>query len=265
MIPQREIKEKARVFGVSVSTIERDYGQNWLLKNLSSINMALKGGTGIRKVYIENYRFSDDLDFTLLEEIKVEEIKTKVKEAIVKSLEESGISFDEDPVISENENGFAIDVYFRIMQRGPNKTRIKIDITKSFNEKIFLPLEEREIIHPYSDSFLSQVRVYSLEEILAEKIRSLFQRTRPRDLYDVWFLWKEWKKVDKTKVQQILPKKFKFKNVKLDINGLKSRKNNFKKAWKTSRGHQLKNLPAFEKVFNSVLKIIESTRIFRLS
>jgi len=28
---------------------------------------ALKGGTGIRKAFLDNYRFSDDLDFTLLE------------------------------------------------------------------------------------------------------------------------------------------------------------------------------------------------------
>jgi predicted nucleotidyltransferase component of viral defense system len=33
----------------------------------TTLKMALKGGTGIRKVYIGNYRFSDDLDFTLLE------------------------------------------------------------------------------------------------------------------------------------------------------------------------------------------------------
>jgi len=39
--------------------VERDYAQNWLLFRLSKtfIKMALKGGTGIRKVYIENYRF----------------------------------------------------------------------------------------------------------------------------------------------------------------------------------------------------------------
>ncbi len=52
MIPEREIKEKVRASGVPLSTIERDYAQNWLLKNLSTINMVLKGGTGIRKAYI---------------------------------------------------------------------------------------------------------------------------------------------------------------------------------------------------------------------
>jgi len=45
--------------GAPESTVERDYAQNWLLFRLSKtfIKMALKGGTGIRKVYIENYRF----------------------------------------------------------------------------------------------------------------------------------------------------------------------------------------------------------------
>ncbi len=65
MIPINEIKEVARSFGVPPSTIERDYAQNWLLSSFGSLHMALKGGTGIRKVYIEQYRFSDDLDFTL--------------------------------------------------------------------------------------------------------------------------------------------------------------------------------------------------------
>ncbi|NJE13855.1 nucleotidyl transferase AbiEii/AbiGii toxin family protein [Thermococcus sp. LS2] len=34
----------------------------------------------------------------------------------------------------------------------------------------------------------SKEKSYSLEEIFAEKLRSLFQRTRPRGLYDVWYL-----------------------------------------------------------------------------
>jgi hypothetical protein len=40
MIPEREIKEQAREFGVPTSTIERDYVQNWFLSTLRPINMA---------------------------------------------------------------------------------------------------------------------------------------------------------------------------------------------------------------------------------
>lgn len=251
MIASREIKEKAREFGVPESTIERDYVQNRLLKNLSAINMALKGGTGIRKVYIENYRFSDDLDFTLLEITAKEELKALIKKLVKKAKEESGINFNDNIKIQENSNGFEIDVYFQIMQRGKNSTKIKIDITKSENEKILLPVLKKEIIHPYSDNLDATVRVYALEEILAEKIRSLFQRTRPRDLYDVWYLWD---KADRRKGLDIFPEKCKFKDFIPDVKEFASRRDDFRNAWKTSLQHQLKNLPDFDEVFSMVIK-----------
>jgi len=43
--------------------------------------MALKGGTGIRKVYIEQYRFSDDLDFTLIEKYELDNLDLYLRES----------------------------------------------------------------------------------------------------------------------------------------------------------------------------------------
>jgi len=254
MISQNEIKEKAREYGVPVSTIERDYAQNWLLKSLSSLPLVLKGGTGIRKVYIGDYRFSDDLDFTLLEDIERDELKNRIKNAVAMAREESGINFSNDIETQENENGFEVSVYFQIMQKGESKTKIKIDITKKVNEKILLPLSVRRIIHPYSDTLKGEIRVYTLEEILAEKIRSLFQRTRPRDLYDVWYLWN---RVEKNVVFEILPEKFRAKNVEMNIKDFEQRKDDFKNAWESSLTHQLKALPKFEETFSTVLGEVE--------
>ena len=135
------------------------------------------------------------------------------------------------------------------MQRGESRTRIKIDITRCENEKIFLPVDTKKIIHPYSDDLNAEVRVCALEEIMAEKIRSLFQRTRPRDLYDVLYLWD---KIDRRKVFKILPEKFKTKNVEMDIKDFERRKDDFKNAWESSLRHQLKELPEFEEVFSTV-------------
>jgi predicted nucleotidyltransferase component of viral defense system len=93
MIPIREIKEKAREYGVPTSTIERDYAQNWLLKYLYHPDIILKGGTGIRKVYIKNYRFSDDLDFSLAKLIKEEDLLARMDRAVNEAKEEVGINF----------------------------------------------------------------------------------------------------------------------------------------------------------------------------
>lgn len=255
MIPQKEIREKAREYGVPVSTIERDYAQNWLLMGLSDIPMILKGGTGIRKVYIENYRFSDDLDFTLLEVLDENKIATMIKESVRNAREESGINFSDDVRVNSNINGFEINIYFQILQREGNRTKIKVDITKESNERILLPVKRKRIIHPYSDNLRTEVMVYSLEEIVAEKIRSLFERTRPRDLYDVWYLWS---RIDKDNVLKILPEKFRVKNVEMDIEDLERRKNDFKMAWKNSLSHQLKELPEFEDVFFTVIQMLNS-------
>lgn len=208
MIPLREIRERARESGVPNTTIERDYAQNWLLKHLSSMNMALKGGTGIRKTYIENYRFSDDLDFTLLEKTDTAMVKDLVMRAVSETKEESGINFNDGIQIEENINGFEVISYFRILRTSGTPIRIKLDLTGYEKEDILLPAEIRDIIHPYSDNCRFQIRVYSLEEILAEKIRSLFERTRPRDMYDTWYLHDI---IDRVKILSVLQEKFKFK------------------------------------------------------
>jgi len=124
-------------------------------------------------------------------------------------------------------------------------------------QPILLPLQDRPIIHDYSDSLrfrMVRTKAYSLEEIFAEKIRALFQRTRPRDLYDVWAL-KEF--VDLKTVLGILPEKFANKDIEPNLEGLKSRREYYLRAWERSLGHQLRKLPEFERVWTEVIKFIE--------
>ena len=59
MISSTEIKAQARITGIPESTVERDYAQNWLLQSINVLEhgLVLKGGTGIRKAYVPDYRF----------------------------------------------------------------------------------------------------------------------------------------------------------------------------------------------------------------
>jgi len=72
MIKPGEIQNKAREIGVRDQQIEKDYILSWILQGITqheqlSTTMVFKGGTVLKKVYFENYRFSEDLDFTLLD------------------------------------------------------------------------------------------------------------------------------------------------------------------------------------------------------
>ncbi len=235
MIPEIEFKENARLFNVPISTIERDYAQNWLLAHLPK--MAFKGGTGIRKAYIDKYRFSDDLDFTLLEKSNFKDLTNKIKKTIQDTKNASGISFLDDIKSEEVKNGYVINIYFRILRSTGNPLKIKMDITKKENEIILNPIQKKNIIHIYSDKINEQINVYTLEEMFAEKVRSLFERTRPRDLYDVWYLNKKM-----TFDKSLFQKKCKHKKVEPNIDELVTRKTNYIKTWKGSLQHQLPEL-----------------------
>lgn len=70
-----------------------------------------------------------------------------------------------------------------------------VEIT--LDEPVLQSTPEREVIHGYEESLDTRIRVYSLEEIVAEKLRAILQhqlklekkgwsRSRARDYYDLW-------------------------------------------------------------------------------
>ena len=258
MIGDLEIKEFARSFAVPESTIEKDYALGWILYalNRQTETLVLKGGTGIRKTYIEGFRFSEDLDFTVLLDIDLNELEGIVKKALSEAGKQSGINFSDVIKSKENHNGYQIDTYFRILrQTGTSPLRIKFDLTKYGTETLLTPPEKREIFHPYSDNFAGQALVYSLDEIMAEKLRSIFERIRPRDLYDIWYICK---KFNVTGAVTIFPQKCEAKNVKPNIQSIIERKENFSSAWENSLKHQLKELPEFESVFTELILFLKT-------
>ncbi|MEP6904346.1 MAG: nucleotidyl transferase AbiEii/AbiGii toxin family protein, partial [Actinomycetota bacterium] len=72
MIRPKEIQQKASGAGVRDQQIEKDYVLSWILKGIAEHKvvakfLVFKGGTVLKKIYFEDYRFSEDLDFTLLD------------------------------------------------------------------------------------------------------------------------------------------------------------------------------------------------------
>lgn len=69
MILQREIVQTAKEWKVPPDTVDKDYVLGYFLSVFISHykdELVFKGGTCLRKCYIENYRFSEDLDFSSL-------------------------------------------------------------------------------------------------------------------------------------------------------------------------------------------------------
>ena len=69
MISEAELKRKAAALGVDPTVMDLDYSLGWFIAAFYAANENLaqlyfKGGTCLRKCYFEDYRFSEDLDFT---------------------------------------------------------------------------------------------------------------------------------------------------------------------------------------------------------
>ncbi|MHA1771485.1 MAG: nucleotidyl transferase AbiEii/AbiGii toxin family protein [Candidatus Thorarchaeota archaeon] len=180
-------------------------------------------------------------------------IQQLITNAVEQASESSGISFEPSIRFRVVKTGYEGRVYFSIRPRSGYSLKIKIDITKAENESVLLPAERRRIIHPYPDDLTSDVLVYSFREIFAEKIRSLFERTRPRDLYDVWQLSQL-----HLKVIDILSTKFEAKQVVPNLNFLLGREESFSSAWEQSLTHQLTNLPNPHTVFDAVFSYLSN-------
>jgi len=250
MIKQSEIKNISRQYVVPISTIERDYTQSWILSFLPK--MAFKGGTCLRKVYFKEYRFSDDLDFTLLEETDIANLEDEILNAIQQAKTRSNIEFIDEINSKEVRNGYSFDIYFRITRVTGSPLKIKLDITKNKNEHIIDQITQKAINHPYSDKIDVKVFAYSLDEIFAEKTRSLFERTRPRDVYDVWYLSKHIKFNT-----SLFYKKCKIKKLESNIEEFTNRKTKFENAWDASLKHQLPELPSATDVFDNVTDFLK--------
>jgi uncharacterized protein len=107
VIKPGEIQKKARNEGVRDQQIEKDYVLSWILqgiamhKALSKI-IVFKGGTVLKKAYFKDYRFSEDLDFTLLDDnISNQQIFEYFSEVFEYVKEEANIPME---IIDDNEH-----------------------------------------------------------------------------------------------------------------------------------------------------------------
>ncbi|PZS29483.1 MAG: hypothetical protein DLM61_12850 [Pseudonocardiales bacterium] len=194
MITRADINERVREWGLTEEVVEKDYVLGWLLWGIGSDPVlaqtwVFKGGTCLKKCYIETYRFSEDLDFTVLPggPFRPDDVEPLLLRTLSRIAAESGIDFSKPPRLRLRPNGISAEgrVYYTGPRRTPQPARVKLDI--SADEVVVRPPVLEQIAHPYPDFFPpgGTVRCYSFDELFAEKIRAMAQRGRPRDLYDI--------------------------------------------------------------------------------
>lgn len=246
MIPLGELKRLAAKNRIPLGTVERDYVICWFLYGVSRItrNLISKGGTVLRKIYFPEWRFSEDLDFSAREPMGRREIKSLLK-SVNEKASKSGIIFEIKSLHVNPEYCMA-----KIYYIGPLQTKNSFKLDISMNEFLLDEYPSRRILWEYSDRERVKIPVYSLEEILAEKLRSLLQRGKSRDYYDVWVLLKfHGEKIDIKTVREIFNKKvahFALSFRSMDDFFDKDKLAETEKFWKKGLAHQIDKLADFD-------------------
>lgn len=176
--PRLEILNK-RGPRYNLQDAEKDYFLAVILRFIygSGLKDALvfKGGTAIYHCYLEQIRFSKDLDFTA---------RTRIRTSDLENLF-SGIEIFKLKGMEEKKYGLA----FSVQYRGVLAQSDTIEVDINTNQKVLLEPKTMEYKNYYGVKF--SCLVMDKNEIFAEKIRALNDRARPRDPYDLVLLQKE--------------------------------------------------------------------------
>lgn len=232
MIKRSEILEISKKSNVPPATIDKDYVLGHFLNGLFSFpwaqdNLLFKGGTCLRKCYFENYRFSEDIDLTVVNQVfeltpkEILEVCQKLKD--VADIPTNLLKFEE-VYHNDQKVGWDVEICYWGANHNPSETPVfrkdchtKIILEIRHFELLLLETVQQPIIHSFSDQNTIQqiIPCYSIHEILAEKMRALLQRNRgeARDYFDLWYIKNNVDSIDWAVVKTAFAEKCAFKHI----------------------------------------------------
>lgn len=153
---------------------EKDYFLAVVLQIIysSKLNDSLvfKGGTAIHHLYLDQLRFSEDLDFQTTGKITEDDLREVFE------------PYDFLEILKSYQSDFTLKIQ-RLKFSGPlgqaNSIKLDVDLT----QELILPAEKAEYRNVYGVPV--SVRAMAVKEICAEKVRAINERARYRDFYDL--------------------------------------------------------------------------------
>ncbi len=142
--------------------------------------LAFRGGTALHKLYLAPAaRYSEDIDLV--------QVKAESFGAIIERIREQ-LLFLGKPRIKQKEHNNTI-IYSIISEDDiPMKLKIEVNTREHFSvyglQNIPVKLDSEW------DKGEALVPTYRLDELLATKLRALYQRKKGRDLFDLWYALK---------------------------------------------------------------------------
>ena len=141
--------------------------------------LVFRGGTALNKLFIKPAsRYSEDLDFVQKNADPIGQTMDAIKEVLKPWLG--------DPKWKVTRRGAKLIYKYQTIDQCFAKLKIEINTTEHFQ---VLPLITKKF-DIKSDWFngTANITTYEIDELMATKLRALYQRRKGRDLFDLWYV-----------------------------------------------------------------------------
>ena len=140
--------------------------------------LVFRGGTALNKLFCEKaYRYSEDLDFTQLNAEPMGPVMTRIRKVV-------------DPLLGKpkwKQTESMVTFYYGFICEVHPQTKMRIKIEINTREHISF-LGTQKVPYALDSKWFSgqaSILTVHLEEMLASKMRALYQRNKGRDLFDI--------------------------------------------------------------------------------
>lgn len=260
MIPLSEINQFSQKFNIPSDTIEKDYAICWVLICLAKSNLAnhfmFYGGTALKRIYFEDHRYSEDIDFLSTSSLSLDYILMELNCLnYAQTAANLLLEVDHSNIFSKKDRIQLYIKYSGFNEIVGSPKVIRIDF--AMNRELYGLKQNHTLIKTYSDIKNQKMKLYvmSLNTILATKIGLLYDisRNEPRDLFDIWFLLKRRHKFDYNfeEINSIIKNKYGFYLSKPTlIHHLNN--SSIKRNWNARLSKQISGLPIIDNVIREI-------------
>jgi len=142
-------------------------------------SLAFRGGTALNKLYCDSSaRYSEDIDLVQIKDAPIGSVMTAIREVL-------------DPWLGQarwKQSARLVKLIYRFQSEEqpsiPLRLKIEINTVEPFSVLGFQG-KSYEVSNEWF-SGKANIRTYGLDELMATKFRALYQRSKGRDLYDLW-------------------------------------------------------------------------------
>lgn len=146
--------------------------------NLLSTALAFRGGTALHKLYFAPApRYSEDIDLVQIRPEPIGPVIDRLREIL---------HYLDGPKIRQKDRNTTLLFRFETEVEPVINMRLKIEINCREHDFIFGPVKKEYAVESPWFNGTADLTTFELEELLATKVRALYQRRKGRDLFDLW-------------------------------------------------------------------------------